>query len=475
MRRLIRGYLALAVSALALTVGAALAAAGAAPAAAGAAPAAAAPRQAVNFGFAEPTGSCTLWSATFCTRWSSGIGALTVNPMFRTLARRLPLRYVRLNAPYNLLADYNPSTRRCQPSAPYARGGDDGHGYLPPAGGWTILSSELAVARTAGLTPLITIADGRELGPARTRDPKWPIPMYWTGRGYSRTVAGEGFRCGIAALVKAVRDAQRSAGARPVDWETFNEPDARLSYNGQLANACGGARSSCRGRYPRLCAPTVGIQCGPLEAAWLFVELSHQLAAAGAGGKLAAMDTTRPGIYADGYLHELIDVLHTRPAVVSFHDYIDPTSNGASIAHSFADDLERRWGGPFELWITESGIYLSEWADLPATGGSSRAHGCQFGTNHARGLQGLGRCVNGNARAQAAGAADFKNDLARNGSSGQARITELFWYEFKALPRTSRGRLQWDSGLFDTKGVPRTSYCVLTGTTGCKGNPFRDK
>jgi hypothetical protein len=456
MRRLIRGCIALALSALLLAM-----AAGAAGA--------------VSFGFSEPTGACSEWGTPFCSQWMSGIGSLTAEPAFRTLVKRLPLRYARLNAPYNLLADYNPSTRRCQPSAPFARGGDDGHGYLAPGEGWQILRSELAVARANGMVPLVTITDGRALGSPKTRDPKWPIPMYWNGRSYSRTVAGEGYRCGLSALIKAITDEQRSAGARPADWETFNEPDARSSYNGRLKGACGGASSSCRGHYRALCAPSVRVQCGPLEAAWLYVELSRQLKSAGAGGRVAAMAVTRPGIYTNGYLHELIDVLHARPAVLSFHDYIDPTSNGASIAHHFAVSLEKRWGGRFELWITESGVYLSEWADLPLSGGSSRAHGCQFGTNHDRHLHGLGRCVDGNARAQTAGASDFKYHLAHDGSYRSAQITELFWYEFRALPPTTSGRVQWDSGLLDASGVPRTSYCVLAGATGCKGNPFRNK
>jgi hypothetical protein len=456
MRRLIRGWIALGLGALLLAL-----AAGSAGAA--------------SFGFSEPTGACVQWGTPYCTQWSSGIGSLATNSAFHTLVKRLPLRYARLNAPYNLISDYSPSTRRCQPSAPYARGGDDGYGYQWPGAGWQVLRSELAVARANGMTPLVTITDGRQLGSAKTRDPKWPIPVYWNGRGYTRTVAGEGYRCGISALVKAVRNEQQTAHAQPAEWETFNEPDARTSYNGRLRGACGGATSSCRGKYRVLCAPTVGVQCGPLEAAWLYTELARQIKSANAGGKVAALAVTRPGSYTNGYLHELIDVLRVRPAVLSFHDYIDPTSNGAGLAHAFAMGIEKRWGGRFELWITESGIYLSEWAKLPPTGGSSGVHGCQFGTNHDRNLQGLGRCVDGNARAQSAGAGDFKNHLAQNGSYRNARITQLFWYEFRALPPTQSGRVQWDSGLLDAEGIPRASYCVLAGTTGCKGNPFRNK
>jgi hypothetical protein len=417
-----------------------------------------------------------VWGKPFCTEWATGIGSLTTNHAFTLLAKRMPLRYVRLNAAYNLLSDYNASTKRCQQSGPYTHGGDDGHGFRTPADGWNILRSELQVARAEGLTPLITITDGIEISkPANGRDPKWPIPVYWDGHHYRQTVAGQTFKCGVTALVKAVQNEQRAGHGRTADWETFNEPDARKSYNGTLKGACNSSNSQCRARYTKLCAPVVKNQCGPLEAANLYVELSRDVQAAHVGGKVAALAVTRPGTYVNGYLYELITYLRVRPGVLSFHDYIDPTSNGADLSHGFATSLEKKYGGNFELWITESGIYLSEFAKLPATGGSNKAHGCQYGTSHSRGLQGLGRCVNGNAKSQAAGADDFKNRLAQSGSYRNAKITELFWYEFQALPPTIAGRVQWDSGLVDTHGVPRTSYCVLTRTTGCKGNPNRNK
>jgi hypothetical protein len=457
MRTLIRGYIALAMSALMLAV-------------------AAGPAGAVNFGWSEPTGACTAWGPTFCTQWATGIGNLTTNSAFTTLVKHLPVRYVRLNAAYNLLSDYNASTDRCQASGPYTKGGDDGHGFRPTAYGWNILRSELQVARTEGLTPLITIVDGFQIPkPANARDPIWPIPMYWDGHHYKLTTAGQSYRCGVQALIEAVDNEQRAGHGRTADWETFNEPDARKSYNGTLTGACNSSSSQCRDRYTTLCAPVVKNQCGPLEAANLYVELSRDVKAAHAGGKVAALAVTRPGTYAYGYLQELVNYLRVRPGVLSYHDYIDPTSNGADLSHGFSMYLQKTYGGKFEIWITESGIYLSEFAKLPATGGSNEAHGCQYGTNHMRGLTGLGRCIDGNAKAQATGATDFKSHLATNGSYKNVKITELFWYEFRALPPSPTGRVQWDSGLVDANNVPRSSYCVLTGTTGCKGNPNRNK
>ena len=177
----------------------------------------------------------------------------------------------------------------------------------------------------------------------------------------------------------------------------------------------------------------MGAECGPLQAAWLYTTATSELRAHRIPGKVAAGTFTKAGSYADGYLHQLIGTLHTRPAVISFHDYIDPTANSTAVAHDFAVRLYRKFGKRFELWITESGVYLGEWAPLPPEGGSSRAHGCEFGTNRAQGLQGLGRCINGNQRAQAAGAASFKYRLAQRGSYRGVRITELFWYQYRAL------------------------------------------
>lgn len=431
---------------------------------------------AVGFGLSEPTGVCAEWMGSECAAWSGGVGALWTMPSFHILKRRLPLRYFKLSAAYNLLADYDPGTHRCEASTPYRLGGEDGHGYWAPGEGWKILSAELRVVHEAGLSPLVTITDGLALkARGANRDPPWPIPVHWTGRRYDLTLAGLDYRCGVSQLVARVAAEEKALHAPVAQWETLDEPDARKAYNGSLNGACTSGNSSCAGRYRALCAPAVGTRCGPLEAAWLYMELLHQVRVQHVGGKVAALAVTNPGPYAYSYLLELISTLRTRPAVISFHDYIDPTADGTSLAHSFATRLSREWGGRFELWITESGVYLSETVALPPSGGSSSAHGCEFGPANARGLRGLGRCVDGNARAQAAGAADFKFRLAQLGGNGAVRITELFWFQYQALPPTPTRPIQWDSGLLDAHGTPRQSYCVLAGVTGCTGNPYRNR
>jgi len=283
------------------------------------------------------------------------------------------------------------------------------------------------------------------------------------------------YSCGVAALIARVAAEQKAIGAPPAQWEAFNEPDARRSYNGTLRGACYGARNSCGASYRNLCGPQVGAECGPLQAAWLYTSVASALRAQRIPGKVAAGTFSKAGSYADGYMHQLIGTLHARPAVISFHDYIDPTANSTAVARDFAMRLYREFGTRLELWITESGVYLGESVPLPREGGSSSAHGCEFGTSRGPGLSGLGRCIDGNPRAQAAGAASFKNLLAQRGSYRGVRITELFWYQFQALPPTATRSVRWDSGLLDARGVPRASYCALLARTGCTGNPHRNR
>jgi hypothetical protein len=254
----------------------------------------------------------------------------------------------------------------------------------------------------------------------------WPIPIYWDGKRYRPTVAGMDYSCGVAALIARVAAEQKALGAPPAQWEAFNEPDARRSYNGTLRAACRGPRNSCGASYPTLCGPRVGAECGPLQAAWLYTTVASALRAQRIPGKVAAGTFSKTGSYADAYMRQLIGTLHARPAVISFHDYVDPTANSTAVAHAFAVRLSKEFGKRFELWITESGVYLSEPTLLPREGGSSRSHGCEFGTSRQPGLVSLGRCIDGNSRAQAAGAASFKHRLAQLGSYGGVRITELF-------------------------------------------------
>jgi hypothetical protein len=428
---------------------------------------------AASFGFSEPS-NCAAWFGTDCAVWSGGLGSDATLASFQRLKAKLPLTYTRFSVPYNALADYDPVARRCRASMPYAQPTVDDHGFERAGEEWDILRSELVLAHAQRLSVLVTIADGRVIrGPGS--DPRWPIPIYWTGKRYSPTVAGMDYSCGVSALIARVAGVQRAIGAPPAEWEAFNEPDARASYNGALRGVCGGERTNCGGRYQASCGPRVGSECGPLQAAWLYTRFASELRSERIRGKVAAGTFTWAGPYADGYMHQLIDTLHTRPAVISFHDYIDPTADSTVLAHDLAVRLYGRFGKHFELWITESGVYLGEFAPLPRDGGSSSAHGCEFGTNRAPGLKGLGRCIDGNRRAQAAGAASFRYRLSPGGSYRGVRITELFWYQFRALPPTAARPVQWDSGLLDAHGVPRVSYCVLIGSNGCTGNPNRNR
>jgi hypothetical protein len=433
----------------------------------------AAPASAVRFGSSEPA-SCATWTGSLCTGWSGGLGSYANKPLFQTLKAKLPLRYTRFSVPYNVLADYDRRNRRCRPSIPSAHPTVDDHGYQRAGEGWDLLRSELALAHAQRLSVLVSITDGRVVRGAES-DPAWPIPIYWDGKRYRPTAAGMDYSCGVAALIARVAAEQRALGAPPAQWEAFNEPDARRSYNGTLRGACRGPRNSCGASYRTLCGPRVGAACGPLQAAWLYTRVASALRARRIPGKVAAGTFSKAGSYADAYMRQLIGTLRARPVVISFHDYIDPTANSTAVAHGFAMRLYREFGKRFELWITESGVHLSEPTRLPREGGSSRSHGCEFGTSRAPGLVGLGRCIDGNSRAQAAGAASFKHRLAQLGSYRGVRITELFWYQFQALPATATRPVQWDSGLLDAQGVPRASYCALVARTGCTGNPHRNR
>lgn len=433
----------------------------------------AAPASAVSFGFSEPA-SCATWTGSLCTGWGGGLGSYANEPLFKTLKAKLPLRLTRFSVPYNVLADYDRRGRRCRPSIPYTHPSVDGHGYQRAGEGWDLLRSELVLAHAQGLSAMVSITDGRVVGGAES-DAMWPIPIYWDGKRYRPTAAGMSYGCGVAALVARVAAEQKALGAPPVQWEAFNEPDARRSYNGTLRGACGGTRNSCAGSYRTLCGPRVGAECGPLQAAWLYTRVAAALRAQRVPGKVAAGTFSKVGSYADAYMRQLNGTLRARPAVISFHDYVDPTANSTAVAHNFAVRLSRQFGKRFELWITESGVYLGEYAPLPQAGGSSRSHGCEFGISDAPGLVGLGRCIEGNSRAQAAGAVSFKHRLAQLGSYRGVRITELFWYQFQALPATATRPVQWDSGLLDAQGVPRASYCAIVARAGCAGNPHRNR
>lgn len=254
---------------------------------------------AASFGFSEPA-SCATWTGSLCTVWSGGLGSDATVPSFQALKTKLPLKFARFSVPYNVLADYDSRARRCRPSIPYAHPTVDDHGYQRAGEEWDTLRSQLVVAHAQGLSVLVSIADGRVIrGP--DSDAMWPIPIYWNGTRYSPTVAGMDYSCGVAALVGRVAGEQRALGAPPAQWEAFNEPDARRSYNGTLTGACRGTGNGCGASYGALCGPRVGAECGPLQAAWLYTTAISELRAQHIPGKVAAGTFTKAGSYADGY------------------------------------------------------------------------------------------------------------------------------------------------------------------------------
>ena len=53
---------------------------------------------------------------------------------------------------------------------------------------------------------------------------------------------------------------------------------------------------------------------------------------------------------------------------------------------------------------------------------------------------------------------------AHAGAGVSVPITHLFWYEWE-------GEVNWDSGLLDAGGAPRSAWCAFFGSGTCTGSP----
>ena len=161
--------------------------------------------------------------------------------------------------------------------------------------------------------------------------------------------------------------------------------------------------------------------------------------------------------YLEQYISTLAAALpgSSFPGSWAVHDYSDVTRAylGASLTDLEAFDraLGSDTGGRAkDLWITEAGMLLNSRTKL----GSCPANGTDpAGT--------VGACINGNAAAQRADIAAFFS-LPQAGVS--VPITHLFWYEWQ-------GGIDWDSGLVDAAGLPRSAWCAFFGSGNCTGSP----
>jgi hypothetical protein len=394
--------------------------------------------------------------------------------------------YVRFSIPYDALLTR--STAGCTPS-PFFAHPSPAYGNQTGLAMFGQLIWDVQGAQRFGLTPEVVITPGSGLG-----DPEYPDPVVGNGRTNvaSWTQAGLDYRCGIYGILHETRALLGTDAVH--QWEPLNEPDTSASYNGALKGICGNSTltNPCAGRYngaASLCdTRSVNRSCGPLEAAGLWeafqmVINEHRWR----GEQVAAMTLSRAqyGGWEAAYVAQL-DRLYrctgksyrsafgcahwSYPSFWAVHDYDDVNAIGYKDLRAFEHVLSGGALRPARVWVTEAGNWL----------GSSIVFAQPADDNYPSGTTCLGvspptafapydpahtlNCLQqGNARNQQAGAQTWRGML----SVGAPRVktTEAYWFEFQALP-------EWDSGLIDPHGLPRPSFCVLTGYPSCPGDLY---
>jgi len=213
----------------------------------------------VNFGIADAASQCASWGANSCNSWSYGFASYYnrgPGAAFTQLKNRLPLRYVRLFAPYDSVYDVNPATNACRKSYDFSSHTSSQYpGGGGPGSAWFRLVQEIKDARAVGLTPLIAVTTATGDGQQQDGDPATPDPTAASSSGPSATttVAGEDYSCGVQGLTYMTHAQGLTVG----EWEAWNEPDGSSAYNGALNSACGSLPNDCAGIYE----PGVGL-CG---------------------------------------------------------------------------------------------------------------------------------------------------------------------------------------------------------------------
>jgi hypothetical protein len=203
-----------------------------------------------------------------------------------------------------------------------------------------------------------------------------------------------------------------------------------------------------------------GVPDGVAKAACDYVladQVIHQFAGHQNDTLLAGVFSKMSPTYLEQYVSTLAAALPggSFPASWAVHDYSGVTRGylGSSLAdlEAFDRDLGTDTGGRAkDVWITESGMLLNSRTKL----GVCPANGIDAAGT-------VGACINGNAAAQQADISAFFS-LPQAGVS--VPITHLFWYEWE-------GEINWDSGLLDAGGVPRSAWCAFFGSGTCTGNP----
>ena len=419
------------------------------------------------------TDACCYGDPTSCPAGS--LAGFWNDPWFKALtspssAHRVS--FVRLFVSIDAVAQFNGSATSpgCVPSRVLQQSWYDTAGRLHTAGeSLQDLMAGLVQAHADGLTPLVSIAGysvptSRPAFDAPAPDPTTPAG-YWD------------YRCGIEGILGAI--SRLPAADQPHVWEPFNEPDTIALYRTGDAegtsstsadsdpSADPSGSTSTSATVPASsdqasgCAVTAdGVPDGAAKAACDYVladQVIHQFAGHQADTLLAGVFSQMSPTYLEHYVATLATALpgSSFPASWGVHDYSGVTRGyqGSSLVdlEAFDRDLGTDTGGRAkDLWITEAGMLLNSRTKLgacPASGADPA------GT--------VGACINGNAAAQAADISTFFS-LPQAGVS--VPITHLFWYEWE-------GEINWDSGLVDSAGVPRSAWCAFFGSGTCTGSP----
>lgn len=370
---------------------------------------------------------------------------------------------MRFWAPYDMLYSYNTSTGRCGPS-PFEQS------YAGLAL-YDALVWNIQAAERLGLTPEVQFVGGSGEGGV----PFYPEPGYATSGGpwNGWTVGGLDYYCGTYEIMSALH--AQVPGVHL--FESMNEPDALGWYNTALTNPCN------TGQTPNACGAVSGYAydspsdtqlcnddngtCGPTEAAelWYLANAAANAEANADGGPANEVAAGPLGIAANAtspfYLAYQSAVLNmgncapsypcgTTPTYWAIHDYEDPTVNGTADLASFENALSINGltaQHPINVWVTETGLWLYD--------GDYRDQNYPFEIPSGTCANQLFDClVNGNGENQYAFASDWRS----LGSVSAPGVTTQYvdWFEFTAIG-------SWDSALLDHNGVPRPSYCALTG------------
>jgi hypothetical protein len=399
------------------------------------------------------TNACCYGDPTSCPAGS--LSGFWNDPWFKALTTPSSthrVSFVRLFVSIDAVAQFNGSTTSpgCVPSQVLQQPWYDTAGRLHAAGeSLQDLLAGLAQAHADGLTPVVSIVGY----PIPTSRPSFdaPAPDPTTLAGYWS------YRCGIEGILGAT--SRLPADQQPHVWEPFNEPDTVALYRTSDTGDAGGESPTPGSTSP--CAVTAsGIPGGPAKAACDYVladQLIHQFAGHEDDTLLAGVFSKMSPTYLQQYVSTLAAALpgSSFPASWAIHDYSGVTRAylGSSLADLEAFDRALGTdtdGRAKDLWITEAGMLLNSRTKLgacPATGADAA------GT--------VGACINGNAAAQQTDISAFFS-LPQAGVS--VPITHLFWYEWE-------GEINWDSGLLDAGGVPRSAWCAFFGSGTCTGSP----